>query len=297
LTVDANYTYSRAIDNADEIFGATTPSGSTGSLQYAQNPLATDIPERGVSNFSYPNLVSIGMNYEVQAFKNRSGLLGKALGGFQVSANYLFNNGEPFTIYQFYAANINDASSLATKNSTSYCDPKFNAARIGIDACRPVLANRGAPLGTVGIYVVDPNATFTTQGTGYYNYYSQDANGNLNQPITQNSVHWLYNNQSYADLVGNPYPGAPRNITRGQSFNNLDAAIIKTTAIREGVSLKLYLNAFNALNRAFLGTPDSNIDDGQGFFGTNSFNSGQYSNGGTTLPASRSIQLGGKIVF
>jgi hypothetical protein len=297
LTIDANYTYSRAIDNADEIYGATTPNGSTGSLQYAQNPLATDIPERGVANFSYPNLVSIGMNYEVQAFKNRSGLLGKALGGFQISANYLFNNGEPFSIYQFYAANINDATSLATKNSTSYCDPKFNAARIGIDACRPVLANRGAPLGTVGIYVVDPNATFTTQGTGYYNYYSQDANGNLNQPVTQNSVHWLYNNQSYADLVGNPYPGAPRNITRGQSYNNLDAAIIKTTSIREGVSLKLYLNAFNALNRAFLGTPDSNIDDGQGFFGSNQFNSGQYSNGGTTLPAARSIQLGGKITF
>lgn len=297
LTLDANYTYSRAIDNADEIFGASTPAGSTGSAAFAQNPLATDLPERGVSNFSYPNLVSVGLNYEVQAFKHRAGLTGKLLDGFQVSTNYVFNNGEPFSVYQFYAANINDGSDFATKNTFSYCDEKFAAARVGYDTCRPVLANRAAPLGTVGIYVQDPGATFTTQGTGYYNYYSQDANGNLNQPISKTDVHWLYNNRSYADLVGNPFPGASRNITRGQSYNNLDAAIIKTTSIREGISVKLYLNAFNALNRNYLGNPDSNIDDGQGFFGSNLFNAGLYSNGGTTLPASRAIQLGGKIIF
>ena len=54
--------------------------------------------------------------------------------------------------------------------------------------------------------------------------------------------------------------------------NNLDATLIKTTAIREGISLKLYMNVFNVLNRQFRGTPDSSIED-VGTFGTNTSNS------------------------
>lgn len=294
-TVNASYTYSRAIDNADEVYGATSPAGTVSSPAYAQNPLQTDLPERGVANYSYPNLASVGMNYLLPLYQSQSGLRGKLLGGYEVTASWAFNNGESWTPQQFYGANFADpnAKTNGNLNTQSYCDQPFNQAFVSADACRPVLSNAAAPITTVGIYVVDPNKSFTTSGTGYYNYQSTDANGNLNSPISKAQAHWLWNNQAYANLVGNPYPGTPRNTVRGQSFNNLDAAFIKSTNVAEGVAIKLYFNAFNVLNRPFYGTPDTSIEDST--FGTFVNSSGNYNNGST--PASRYVQLGGKVVF
>jgi outer membrane receptor protein involved in Fe transport len=294
LTTTASYTYSRVISNVDEVYSATSSgAGTTTSLAFAQNPLDIDEAERGVSNYSYPNIVSLGIVYELPFYKGQANLMGRLLGGFEVSPTYMYHDGEPWTAYQFYqATTFSDPSDTGagTPNTMSYCDQQFAAARIGIDTCRPVLANAKAPVGSVGIYVVDPNRTFTSNGTGYYQYASTDANGNLNAPISKASAHWLYDNQAYANLVGNPYPGAPRNISRGQATNNLDATVIKNTAIAEGVSLKLYMNVFNVLNHQFLGTPDTSIDDGAAF-GSTAFN---------FEPAaanSRFIVLGGKVVF
>ena len=284
-TVNANYTYSRAIDNADEVYGSSSPAGTTTSSPFAQNPLQTNIPERAVANYSYPNLASVAVNYIVPSFSKQGGLVGRLLGGYEVAPAWVFNNGESFTPYQYYTATtFTDKTSNAVANTTSFCDQKFNSARVGYDVCRPVLANVHAPLSAVGIYVQDPTRAISTGGTGFYNYQSV-AGGKLNQPISMNQAHWLYNNQSYATMVGNPYPGSPRNITRGQSYNNLDASIIKNTRIREGMDLKLYLLGFNVLNHSFVGNPDTFIEDAA--FGTTVANRGNQ----------RSFQIGGKFLF
>ncbi len=284
-TVNASYTYSRAIDNSDEVYGSSSGAGTVSSPPFAQNPLNTNLPERGVANYSYPNLASVSINYVSPAFSKQSGLLGRLLGGFELAPTWFFNNGEPYTPYQFYTATtFTDKTSNGAANTTSYCDPKFNAARVGYDVCRPVLANAHAPLSAVGIYVQDPTLAISTAGTGFYNYHSVSG-GKLNQPISLSQAHWLYDNQSYANLVGNPYPGSPRNITRGQSYNDLDASIIKNTRIREGIDLKLYLLGFNVLNRSYLGNPDTYIEDAA--FGTTASNKGTQ----------RSFQIGGKVVF
>jgi len=293
-TLNASYTYSRTIDNVDEIFGSSSPAGTTSSPEFAQNPLQTDVPERGVANISYPNLASIGLNYELPFYKSQSGFLGKMLGGYQFTSAWAYNGGEPWTPQQFYqATTFTDPTANATLNTTSFCDTPFNQAFIGADSCRPVVVNAGAPISSVGIYVVDPMGAFTTNRTGYYNYQSVDGTGKLNAPIAANGAHWLYNNQAYATLVGNPFPGSPRNTVRGQSFDNVDAAFIKTTNIKEGIAVKLYFNAFNVLNHPFYGTPDTSIEDSS--YGTFQNSSGNYNNG--TVPASRYVQLGGKLVF
>ena len=284
--MDASYTYSRVIDNVDEIFGASSPAGTVSSPAFAQNPLNTNLAERGVANFSYPNLASVGLVYQIPGYKTQSGLLGRVLGGFEVSTGWAYNNGEPWTATQSYTAStFTDKSANSTLNTQSYCDLGFDAAFVGVDACRPVLSNAAAPTSSVGIYVVDPTRAVTSNGTGYYDYHTVDANRHLNKTVAPNQVHWLYNNRAYANLVGNPYPGAPRNITRGQSYNNLDAAVIKTINVTEGIGVKLYLNGFNVLNHSFLGTPDTYIEDGT--FGSALNNPGNQ----------RNFQLGGKITF
>ncbi len=306
-TINASYTYSRIINNSDEIFSANSPAGTSSSPAFAQNPLQTDTPERGVANFSYPNEASIAINYVIPAYKAQRGLIGRVLGGYEVSTGWTANSGEPWTASQFNSAAFSSttnaggtalASAAAIAlNTTSYCDGPFSSAyNNSTDTCRPVVLNPGAPLTSVGVYVNDPLHQFSTNGTGYYAYRVTNATGQLTTPVSANQVHWLYNNQAYANLVGNPFPGSPRNVNRGQSFDNLDAAIIKNLQIREGVGVKLYLNAFNVLNHQYLGNPNTTIDDAA--FGTTTFNTGNYNNpGGGGVPASRYLQIGGKVTF
>ena len=290
-TGTVSYTYSRAIDNVSEIF--STGGGGT-TIAYAQNPLNTDVAERGVSGNSYPSVIGLQMVYSEPWFKGQNGWLGRLLGGYSFNAFYTYNTGQPFNPYQFYTAQspfVNPADPLAVN---SFCDLGFSQNFIGDDSCRPILSNPRAPLGSVGI---------NTGAGGYINY-------STGQPISPSSVHWLWNNQYEAIARGNPFPGVSRNTLRGDSFNNVDVSVVKNVRLTERVSMVLQMSAFNALNRGYYGTPDPNIEDSlfPAFYGIQSgFLNNYYAGGGGASPAAggafsqgpgnRSVQLGGKIVF
>ena len=282
VTGSAAYTYSRNIDNVSEIF--STGGGGT-TISFAANPLNNDTAERGVSGNDYPHLVSVGLNYQIPFFNQRSDLKGKLLGGFTFGAIYSYNSGQPYNPYQDLASNIGD---------TSYGDFAFNAAFIGLDSQRPILNNPKAPLGSAAIYVPASEASATSTNTpGYYVYNQFDSNGLLNQPTSANSAHWLWNNQAAAQLLNNPYPGVGRNTLRGQSFNNLDADVYKNFKVTERASIQLQFTAFNVLNRQYIGSPDANIDDfSPPGAGVNSFTSGAFETSNN-----RTVQLAAKIIF
>lgn len=231
LTGTLQYTYSRTIDNTSEIL----PTGAGGNtLEFAQNPLNTNVAERGVSGISYPHVVAFGFVYQIPAFNHRSDFAGKLLGGYSFNTIYGYNSGQPFTPYQGLQA------------TGTYCDDNFNQYVLGVTSCRPVLTNPRAP----------------------------------NSPNS-----YTYNNIPEADALGNPFPGVGRNTLRGQSYNDLDASIFKTTPITERLNLQLQLNVFNTFNRQFLGTPGA-------FLGGANFLTTAYNQG-----TNRSVQLGGKIIF
>jgi len=135
----------------------------------------------------------------------------------------------------------------------SYCDELFDEFVLGVDSCRPVLTNKAAP----------------------------------NSPES-----YAVNTIPLAQSLGNPFPGVGRNSLRGQSWNSLDASIFKTTRLGEGVSLQLQVNAFNVLNRQYLGTPIAAIADDEPSAPVNPFLSLQYNSGSI-----RYVQLGGRIIF
>jgi outer membrane receptor protein involved in Fe transport len=281
LTATANYTFSRSIDNTSEIF-ATGAGGNTSSQ--SQNPLNTNVAERGVSGFSYPNIASLSAVYQVPLFQNRHDWEGRLFGGFSVNAIYQYNTGQPFTVSQGSVANVQGDNPI---NFESYDIPG-----LAVGTPRPVLSNNKAPLQTVGIYIVDPQSQITTGGTGYYVYNGVDDNGVYNQPTTPQSVHWLWNNQALAQLMGNPFPGNGRNTLRGQDYNNLDASVFKTVPITERLNLQLQLNAYNVLNHQYFGAPDPQVEDftpgfAYGFLSPALFESGNF----------RTLQIGGKITF
>jgi Carboxypeptidase regulatory-like domain/TonB dependent receptor len=293
-TGTASYTYSRAIDNVSELF--STASGGTTNA-YAQDPLNTDIGERGVSGNSYPSVWGIQAAYNEPWFSSQHGIVGRALGGYFFNAFYQYNGGQPFNPFQAEASGNpflpNPSDPLAT---TSFCDASFDLQYdFGgyVSQCRPILANKSAPMTSVGI---------NTGGGNYINY----ATG---VPGARSSFHWLWNNQYEAMALNNPFPGVGRNTLRGDSFNNLDLTVGKNIHLTERVNMLLELSAFNALNRAYYGTPDANIEDSyypsEGLFP--SFLLNTYENGSAGSSAgggaffqgagNRNIQLIGKITF
>lgn len=288
-TGTAAYTWSRAIDNTSEIF--STFSGGN-SITFAQNPLNTNVAERGVSGDSFPNVVGLQLVYAEPFFSNQRGLVGRLLGGWQMNTLYTYNSGQPFTPFQSLVSFSPYANGSDPLSATSFCDFAFNANFIGADSCRPVLSNPKAPLNSVAL----------NTGTGYVDY----AQGT---PVSPSQVHWIYNNGYEALARGTPFPGVGRNTLRGDTWNDVDASLYKNLKISERFTTQIQLTADNVLNRAYYGTPDPFLDDvllentgpGPGFL-SNLYSGGAQatiSAGGAQpqSPGNRTLQLGVEVKF
>jgi hypothetical protein len=299
-TGTASYTYSRTIDNTSEI-NSTASGGNTSA--FAQNPLDSDIGERGVSGNSYPNVWGIQMAYNEPWYGRQSGILGRVLGGYFFNAFYQYNGGQPFSPIQNGISVQSSAvqSDVAGKGSisptvaskinpllaeNSFCDAIF-ASDFG-NPCRPILSNPRAPLSSIGINL-GPG--------GYVDYLTGVA-------TPASSEHWLWNNRYEAIARNNPFPGVGRNTLRGDSFNNLDLTVGKNVKINERINMILQVSAFNVMNRAYYGTPDPNVEDSSfgGFLSSfyayntsaeSSAAGGAYEQGF----GNRNVELGAKIVF
>jgi hypothetical protein len=300
-----SYTWSRTVDNTDDFSISINNNGGGGQASpIAQNPLNTNLGERGVSGNSYPNVWGIQLTYTEPWFHEQRGILGRLLGGYMLNGFYQFNGGQTYnplqvattvqssavlgdiagtgSISPFTAALINP-----TEAGQGFCDLGFVAAGFAA-SCRPVLSNAKAPLQSVGINLGP---------AGYVDY----VTGN---PVSRSSEHWIWNNQYEALALNNPFPGVGRNILRGNSWNDFDLSGSKTFKIAERVNVQITASAFNLFNRGYYGTPDLNIEhslNSPATFETTLFTGTLGSGaGGGSYPqglGNRNIQLMGKIIF
>jgi hypothetical protein len=109
VTAGVSYTWSHTIDTSSEIFN-TFAGGNT--LAYPQNPFNIVAAERANSGIDFPNVASIYMIYELPFFKSQNGLMGKALGGWQINPVWRFSSGQPYSV-------INTRG----LGATALCDP------------------------------------------------------------------------------------------------------------------------------------------------------------------------------
>lgn len=289
ITGTASYTYSRGISNTSEIF-STGLGGNTSA--YAQDPLNSDVGERGVDGNSYPSLLGAQLTFTDPWFSKQTGILGRLLGGYFLNTFYQYNGGQPFSPSQFFSVtspNVSipatDSPQVAAEVTSNFCDLGF--ARAEGSQCRPILANKGAPISSVGINV----------GNSVYEDYATGAIG------PRSSFHWLWNNKAEALALGNPFPGVGRNTLRGDSWNDLDASLGKKFKATERVSVQLTLNVFNVMNRAYYATPDVSIEDSvPGLFLTNTYtgyNPGTAAGAGAYYAGfgNRNVEISGKIAF
>lgn len=298
LTATISYTFSRAIDNASEIYGTATAGNVN---QYSQNPLDPNVGERGVSGNSYPNALGMSFSYDFPNFVKSNGFFSKIANGYQLNGIYRYNSGQPYQPFQ--------PTSLANQfgPDSSLCDVTFQNSTVGSgsDTCRLILSNKKAPINTIAY--LNPYGGPNNNTPTYVDYNSDfyDSNGNYNPgtPVDPKSSHWIINNQAEAQVLGNPYAGSGRNILRAQPFNNLDASIYKNTKISERVTLQLQFTAYNALNHAFRSAQGDSPGDGSVTSDVSAYNTqfpGQpqsFLSQAYGVSNQRFILLGGKIIF
>ncbi|QNI34090.1 carboxypeptidase regulatory-like domain-containing protein [Alloacidobacterium dinghuense] len=299
LTGTFAFTQSRAIDNATDAFRSTGVGGS--SIAFPQNPLNPDAPERGVSGNDFPNVVGLGFMYDFPRTQRKSGLLSRLINGYAFDSIYRYDSGQPYTFYQPVGLD-------AFTPDISYGDAAFNGnfnVGVGVDTSRLVLSNKKAPLNAVAYY--NPYTGPTVNGSPtlgppqFVTYQSDfiDGNGNYNPgtPMNPTTAHWIINNQAYAKLVGNPYPGSGRGINRGVTFSELDTTILKSTPITERINVELSMAAYNVLNQAYRGTPGAFVAESNNLGTVDLNNTGTVPTPTGLTSGNRFVILGAKVIF
>lgn len=281
VTATASYTWSHTIDNASEIFNTGVGGNTTA---FAQNPFDTQRAERGDAGIDYRHLFGLAFIYDVPFFHGQQGVLGRILGGWQLNSTYRYAPGQPYTTVQ----------SRFAGSGTSLCDPTA-AMSTFYDACRPIVSNAAAPLGSVGI-CSDP----TLSDCGITDYVS----GN---PTSMSAVHWIVNDNTAAQFFGTPFKGGSRNTLRGQPISTVNLSMLKNLKLTERLTFQFRATAYNLMNTQFRGTPDPLLDDvfpsgsTPGSFQNTFFNS----NGGGTFAGNivtdgigqRRLEFGAKLIF
>jgi hypothetical protein len=286
LSFGASYTYSKAIDNASEIF-------AFGESPIAQNPFSVEEGERGVSGFDRTHAFSLNYIYEVPLFKNQEGFAGKLLGGWQLNGTYNLASGRPYTPEQFRNSQV---------FGNSYLDAAFVNGFIGLDSLRPFLGNSSVDPRRVGIHNIDArlsgriSATQALSPTGFYSL--NDLNNGIFTPVTINDVRFIFNGPGSARHFGTPFGTVGRNSVRGKVLNQMNMGLFKTTMITENLKVQFRAEAFNVLN-----TPNSGfgVAGGASIPGLLLENAGvagsAFGDSNDVALSSRRLQFGLRIIF
>ncbi len=219
LTGGISYQWGKSIDNVSEIFTFT----EAGSLAFSQNPFDFVDGERGVSNFDLTHNFAAHFIWDSPFMREQQGVLGKALGGWQVNGQLFLFSGRPYTPLQIF----NNAN-----NRLCGRDAAFNTAFIGtFNTCRPFLADQNAPVNTVG-FIGDPG------------------------------VRWWVPQCDAAGCPLGPF-GVGRNTVEGPTTELLNMSLFKNTRFGpEGrFNFQVRWSMVNVLNNRNFGVPDVFIDD------------------------------------
>jgi outer membrane receptor protein involved in Fe transport len=283
LSLGASYTFSRAIDNASEIF-------SFSDISVTQSPFNFNSAEKGLSGFHRKHASSFNFLWDVPLFRQQEGVLGRALGGWQVNGVYYLASGRRFTPFQF--------CNLACQ-PISYDDTAFNASFFGADALRPFVGNPNAPRDTVGISQIDAAFLFgvpVTDANGFYSMNDLNRDGTI-RSVSKNDVKLIYNGIGAARIFGTPFGDVGRGSEAGPILNSGNLGIFKHIRIKENVRLRFSMDVFNVFNHKNPGVgfnaggslPDQFIEDA----GTDD---GYYDFDGIA-GARRAFQFGLKLIF
>jgi hypothetical protein len=258
LATTVNYTLAKQTDTGTDVFA--TGIGNT----IAQNPFDLNAGEKARGFLDFRHNLSLSFVYQIPVFKDQKGILGHALGGWQISGTYRALPGQP------YAAQQNSFGS-------PYNDSVFGANFVVPDgALRPFRGNVNVDPKLVGLDDVTARARFAnlfnanTPASQYY--LLNDLNNGRITPVTPNDVRFIANTQETARRFGTPWGTEPRNSLLGDDLRLGNFSVFKNTKLARGfykdsdLTLQFRFDMFNVFNNTNLGQPNFNVDNaGRGF--------------------------------
>ena len=278
LSMRVGYTYSKDLDATSEIF-STGLAGNT--LAFAQNPWNPSHAEYSFSGLDIPNQISLLFNEELPFLREQHGVIGHILGGWQVSANYVWATGQRYTPAQF---GEEAALSQAALGRNPY-DFNWLNAFAGTDLARPFVGNLSAPASSVGIFAGDacnfftPSDPVVAAATAACNIspttlislnaangsgagVALDGNGNPIPAVAVNSkqVRYIVNAGVAQQVFGTPF-GAPRNLSQDAAYNVFNASLLKSVRVAEHRTFEFRATALNVFNNSFFRSIDPFLED------------------------------------
>jgi hypothetical protein len=255
LTVRASYTYSRNLDNVSEIFN-TFGGGTT--VAFAQNPFDAGNGEYSLSGLDIPHQASVLFTEQLPFMKEQHGFIGHALGGWALSANYLWASGQRYTPVQV----LEEALAGATGNPY---DAAFVNNVVGADFARPFVGSVNAPADQVGIFAGDACSNFgvactlTPTQLVLFNTLN-DPNATSLVQVDSSQVRYIINSTTAQSVFGTPF-GARRNLSQDAPINVANVALFKNVKVSEHSSFEFHATLLNAFNHANFRSIDPFIED------------------------------------
>lgn len=221
LNVQAQYTFSKNIDDASNGFGR-------GEITDNQIPWQFPRLERALSDIDRTHNFSGNALYDLpfgagRRFFSENRFLSAIFGGFQLNALVSAGAGRPYTITQ-------------------------NLVNFVLNSQRPNASNESNLSGRVAESFIDPDNVGSVRFL--IPYQIRDSAGNL---IINPDNPFRASGRLDIGTLG-------RNTGRGLGYKNLNLGLFREFRFTEGVQLQTRLEAFNALNIVNFGEPETNIN-------------------------------------
>jgi outer membrane receptor protein involved in Fe transport len=260
LTGGLGYSWSHNIDNGSEILG-----GGNFANTIQQNVFDTAKGIYGDASIDIRHAFTFYGAWDVPVRRDQKGAVGKALGGWQVSASGFVYGGRPYTPVQFFSGGTTGAAVLAGgRNPFCAPSPRFQQT----NPCLPHLGNPNAPEDTVGIYAFVNGTLTLIDFAEAFNDAGNGIDGDFaNVPVSPDQVHWIINNAE-SILAGYPLFGIGKHQVRGDNTRVMNMGIYKNTYVgsENQVNIQFRFQMVNVFNHRNFGRGDNFIDDaGIGF--------------------------------
>jgi hypothetical protein len=209
--IDANYTWSRALTNAQSDYSSAPQNTYNLAAEY------------GRSSLDRTNILTVDAVWELPWYRSQKGIVGRVIGGWQASGIAAVNSGLPLTV----TATAN--TTISYIGATSVFNPSLTNGGLVTDA---------AGLGIIGASAagIRPNMVLNPNN-GYGQYRLKTRSNWFNRTAFTAPAPGSYS-------VGNE----KRGVIEGPGFSRVDVGLFRNFRIYEGVAFQVRGEAFNVIN-------------------------------------------------
>lgn len=294
LTMIMNYTWSKTLDNATDIFNTSNDIGNPGAgvtNPLSQNPVQPGGAEYSISGLNVPQVWTMQFVEQLPFFRQQHGVLGHLLGGWAFSGTYIVASGQPYTPFQIGSEAINTASG-------DFFDANFlgNEGFNG-DIARPFVGSLSAPANSVGIFAGDCPALGFSCGANPTQLVSLNS---LNSSagaqvvnVSSSQVRYILNAATAESVFGTPFGNAARNLNTDAMQNIANFSVFKNIKLGERVGFEMHLTLNNAFNHFNFASIDPLIENA----GKTPQNGVGFAVPSAANAAGRTFFVGGRISF